>query len=117
MEHMEKYDSIVHLFVMYTIKEERKGLRDDFYTKLVETFRINPDQDKLNESAYRIREVERGYAISKLIAIVNEIQENEKLNPEEDFIDLYCSGICANYTKSEKEAHDNVISTAIYPRF
>ncbi len=114
---MEKYDSVVHLFVMYTIKEGRKELRDDFRAKLIETFGVNPDEDKLNESAYLLRGVERGNAISKLIAIVDEIQENGTLNCEEDFIDLYCSGIRANYTKSEKEAHDNVIRTAIFPRF
>lgn len=113
---MEKYDSVVHLFVMYTIKEERKELRGDFRTKLIETFGVNLDQDKLNESAYLLRGVERSYAMSKLTEIVNEIQENEKLNPKEDFIDLYCSGIRANYKEREKEAHDNMIRTNIYPR-
>ena len=113
---MEKYDSAVHVFVMYTIKEERKELRDAFYAKLVETFGINPVLDKLNESSYVLRGIERGAAIDKLMAIVKEIQKNEPLNSKEDFIDLYCSGICANYTTNDKEAHDNVIRTIIYPR-
>lgn len=113
---MEKYDSAVHVFVMYTIKEERKELRDTFYAKLVETFGIDPVLDKLNESSYVLRGIERGAAIDKLLAIVKEIQKNEPLNSQEDFIDLYCSGIRANYTTNEKEAHDNVIRTIIYPR-
>ena len=111
---MEKFDFVEHLFVMYTIGEERKDLRDAFYNKLIEELSINPEEDKLNESAYRIRGFERGDAIGRLLAIVREIQES--LNPQEDFIDLYCSGIRANYTNSEREAHDNVIRTAIYPR-
>lgn len=113
---MEKYDSAVHVFVMYTIKEERKELRDAFYSKLVDTLGVNPVLDKLNESSYVLRGVERKAAIEKLLAIVEEIQKNESLNSQEDFIDLYCSGIHANYTTNEKEAHDNVIRTIIYPR-
>lgn len=112
---MEKFDFIEHLFVMYTIGEKRKDLRELFYNKLIEELSINPEKDKLNESAYRIRGIERGVAIDKLLAIVQEMDES--LDPKEDFINLYCSGIRANYTNSEKEAHDNVIRTAIYPRF
>ena len=113
---MERYDSVVHFFVMYTISDERKELRQKFYEKLIEEFSVNPQNDKLNESAYRIRNVERGEAISRLLSIVKDVQNEEHLNTQEDFIDLYCSGIRANYKEKEKDAHDNVIRTAIYPR-
>ena len=109
-------ESIVRFIVMYTIKENhKKNLRESFRTMLIEEFNLDTENDKLNESAYQIHETDRTAIFSRLNKIIQKTQIEEPLF-DDDFIDLYCSGIVANYGKRDnKVAYQNIIQHRVFP--
>lgn len=109
-------ESTVHFIVMYTITEKHKtNLREIFRTNLINEFHLDNEKDRLNESAYQVHENDRITIISRIQKIIDILQSEESLS-EEDFIDLYCSGIRAGYNKKiDPEAYQNIIRIKIFP--
>lgn len=101
--------------VMYTIGKSRSNARNKFHELFVKKFKIDEEEDWLNESTYAVYNFNEScnpiYMITSIIYDMERIY-NLCLDKKEDFVDIYYSGSLTG----DKKNSEMIIRKNIYPK-